>query len=57
VVKSPGKKGNATVYTLATDHPTVQLLMMAKLAQKDGVAPMLLSDQFVGSVNEVDQHY
>lgn len=47
VLKQPGKKGNARVYTLNDAHPAVQLIRMLDTVIRHGVTPDLLDDQFV----------
>lgn len=54
VLESPGKKGNARVYTLDTDHPAAQLLIMLDTVIRHGRAPLLLEEQFIGDPAELD---
>jgi DNA-binding transcriptional ArsR family regulator len=48
VVEATGKRGNAQTYAPNLAHPVVQLLRMAETAQRHGVTPDLLDEQFVG---------
>lgn len=48
VIESPGKKGNAQVFTVNHDHPVAQLIQMADMVFRKGTTPNLLDAQFVG---------
>jgi len=48
VVVEAGKRGNAQTYRIRREHPTVQALRMASIAQRHGTTPQLLEEQFIG---------
>lgn len=47
VVRTAGKKGNAQTYTLATDHPVAQVLMMLSSLTASGTTHDYLDERFV----------